>query len=188
MLQQQQNNEREMQGGFNLVCFLLNGHATCLTPFIRTDFGREALGLNGLCALIIILAYGSFANSGAMWVFLLLWILAMLQQRMKGIQNRNKGIAIHSRYNGYPWLSFKLFPRTKDETSARGVDGFLCIVAGALLSYVDPALGCFIGVGGFSLLFVEALIVELRKKRLQSMRDAEIEQRDLADHYRNGRF
>lgn len=188
MQQQQKNNELDMQGSFNLAYFLAHSHATCLTPFIRTDFGREALGMNGLCALILLLAYGSFTNSAAMWIFLLLWILALLRQRLKGIENRNKGIAIHSRYNGYPWLSFKLFPRTKDETSARGIDGFLCMGMGALLSYVDPPLGWFIGVGGFSLLFVEALIVELRKKRLQAMQDAEIEQRDLAEHYRRGRF
>ena len=61
-------------------------------------------------------------------------------------------------------------------------------MVGVLLSYVDPALGWFIGVGGVSLLFVEALTVELTKKRLQAMRDAEIEQRDLAEHYKQGRF
>lgn len=188
MQQQQKNNELDMQGSFNLLYFILLVLSTCLTPIIRTNFGREALGINALCALVVMLAYGSFTSSGAMWIFLLLWILALLAQRIKGIENRNKGMAIHSLYNGYPWLSFKLFPRTKDETSARGIDGFLCMGAGALLSYVDPALGWFIGAGGFSLLFVEALIVELRKKRLQAMQDSEIEQRDLAEHYRRGRF
>jgi hypothetical protein len=62
------------------------------------------------------------------------------------------------------------------------------MAVGLALAQVDPAVGWFIGVGGFSLLFVEALIVDLRKKRLEAMRDAEIEQRDLAAHYRNGRF
>ena len=188
MNQQQQNDKDEMQGAFNFVYVLLNGHASCLTPFLRTDFGKENFTYSGLAAFFIIIAYGSFANSEAMWFFFLLWLLAMLRQRIKGIQNRRIGVVVHSRYSGYPWLSWKMFPRIKDETNARGADGLICITVGGLLSYVDPALGWFIGVGGVSLLFVEALTVELTKKRLQAMRDAEIEQRDLAEHYRQGRF
>lgn len=188
MNQQHQTDDHDMRGAFNLTYGLLNSYASCLTPFLRTDFGKEALGLNGLAAGFLIMAWGSFANSEVMWIFFLLWILAMLKQRIKGIQNCRNGVVVHSRYNGYPWLSFKLFPRLKDETQARGADAWLCIIGGMTLTYLDPALGWFIGVGGFALLFVEAMIVELRKKRLEAMRDAEIEQRDLADHYRNGRF
>jgi hypothetical protein len=188
MNQQPQNDKQEMQGAFNLGTFLLNGHATCLTPFIRTAFGKEAIGFNGLAAFFIILLYGGLTNSYPMFIFLCVWMLAVLRQRIKQFQNWKNGVVTHSRYNGFSWLAFRLFPRIKDDATARGADGFICMTVGGLLTYVDPALGGFIGVGGISLLLVEALIGELRKKRLQAMRDAEIEQRDLAEHYRNGRF
>ncbi len=186
--QQQQSDKHDMQGTFNATYVLFNSHASCLTPFLRTQFGKEAFTHTGLMALVLMVTWGGLTNSYGMWVMVCLWIVAMLTQRMNGIQNRRNGVVVHSRYNGYPWLSFKLFPRIRDETNARGADGFLAIFTGIGLSYVDPALGWFIGVGGFSLLFVEALLVDLRKKRLEAMRDAEIEQRDLAEHYRQGRF
>jgi hypothetical protein len=188
MHQQQANERDDMQGAFNVVYLLLNGHASCVTPFFRKDFGKEAFTFSGMVAFILILAWGSFANSAGMWLFLQLWLFAMLMQRLKGIQNRMRGVVVHSRYNGYPWLSWKLFPWIKDQTNARGADGIISIALGIGLAQLDPAVGWFIGAAGFSLLFTEALIVELRKKRLQAMRDAEIEQRYLAEHYRNGHF
>jgi len=188
MNQQPQNDRHEMQGAFNLVFLLLSGHASCLTPFLRKDFGKEAMTRSGIVAFLLLIAWGSFANSAGMWLLLQLWLVAMLLQRLKGIQNRRRGVVVHSRYSGYPWLSWKLFPWMKDETTARGADGILCIGLGLALAQVDPGVGWFIGVGGLSLMFCEALIVDIRKKRLEAMGDAEIEQRDLADHYRNGRF
>jgi hypothetical protein len=188
MHQQQQNDRHEMQGAFNLVYLLFYGHASCLTPFLRKDFGKEAMTASGIVAFLLIIAWGSFSNSAGMWLLLQLWLCAMLWQRLKGIQNRKRGLIVHSRYNGYPWLSWKLFPWMKDETTARGADGLICMAVGVALAQVDPAVGWFIGVGGFSLLFVEALLVELRKKRLEAMRDAEIEQRSLVQHYRDGKF
>src|SRR5262245_47265373 len=99
MHQQQPNDRNDMQGAFNTVFLLLNGHASCLTPFLRKDFGKEAFTFSGIVAFILILAWGSFANSAGMWLLLQLWLCAMLLQRIKGIQNRRRGLVVHSRYN-----------------------------------------------------------------------------------------
>lgn len=189
MFQQQQHDKPEMQGGFNLVYLILHGFATSVTPFMRTDFGKEAFGINSFVALLLMIGFGSFGNSHAMWVFLLLWILAVLRQRVTQMLNRKKGLICHSRYQGYPWLAFKLFPRIKDEGNAKGAEAFFVMSLGALLGYcLDPALGWFLVMGGIGALCIEAFAVEVTKRRLQSMRDAEIEQRDLAERFRNGRF
>lgn len=187
--QQQQNDKREMQGGFNLAYFVLFGFATCVIPFTRTNTGKEAFGLNSFAALLLMIAFGSFANSQAIWVFLLLWVLAVLRQRVTQMQNHRKGFIVHSRYLGYPSLAFKLFPRIKDEGTAKGAEAFLVMSLGGLLGYgLDPALGWLVALGGIGCLCIESFAGEVRKRRLQSMRDAEIENRDLADHLRDGRF
>ena len=52
-----------------------------------------------------------------------------------------------------------------------------------LLTYVDPALGWYVMGGFFSILLSEGISAEIRKQRLQAMRDAEIENRQLAQEY-----
>lgn len=189
MIQQQQNDEREFKGGFNLAYVILHGFATSVTPFTRTHFGREAFGISSLVALLLIIGFGSFGNSAAMWVFLLLWILAVLRQRVTQMQDRKKGLIVHSRYQGYPWLGFKLFPRIRDEGNAKGAEAFLVISIGTLLGYsLDPALGWLLVMGGIGTLFIEAFAVEVMKRRVQAMRDCEIENRDLAERFRDGRY
>lgn len=189
MFQQQQNDRQDMKGGFNLVYVILHGFATSVTPFTRTGFGQEAFGINSLVALLLMIGFGSLGNSQAMWVFLWLWILAVLRQRVTQMQNRKKGIITHSRYQGYPWLAFKLFPRIKDEGNAKGAEAFLVMSVGCLLGYgLDPALGWFLALGGIGSLFIEAFAVEVMKRRVQAMRDCQIENQTIADHLRDGRF
>ncbi|MFN4261932.1 MAG: TraM recognition domain-containing protein [Gemmataceae bacterium] len=90
---------------------------------------------------------------------------------------------------GTPWLAFKLFPRIKDYGTAKGAEAFLVMAVGCLLGYgLDPALGWLLALGGIGCLCIEGFAAEVRKRRLQDMRDAEIEQRDLAERFRDGRF
>lgn len=176
-----------MAGSFNGLNALANAHALTCTVFIRTDFGREGIGLHGLVAGLMILAYGSFLNCYPMFPFFLLWMLAVICQRIRQLINWRRGVVLHSRYNGYPWLAKRLFPRMS-ELNARGVDAFLCLAIGGLLAQFNQPLGWFVMAGFVSILFSEAVMVEFNRRRLQAMRDAEIEQRYLAEQYKSGRF
>lgn len=188
--QQQQNDQTGMRGGFNLFYFLVNGHATACTLPMRTDYGREAIGFSGMAGFFMILVFGGLMNSYAMFIYLCLYLLFVFAHRLKQISNWTKGrFIVHSRYNGYPWLAFKLFPRIRTERNAKAAEAFLCLGVGWLLmTYVDQPLGWFIMAGFLSILFSEATVVEVQRRRLQAMRDAEIEQNALADAYREGRF
>jgi hypothetical protein len=176
-----------MAASFNGAAILANAHALTCTVFIRTDFGREGIGINGLIAMLLILGYGSFAHCYPMFIYFLLWVLAVICQRIKQFINWRRGVILHSQYNGYPWLSRRLFPRMS-ELNARGVDAFLCLAAGGLIAQFNQPLGWFVMAGFVSILFSEAVMVESTRKRLQAMRDAEIEQRYLAEQYKSGRF
>jgi hypothetical protein len=188
--QQQQNDKPDMRSAFSLAYVLANSHALTCTVFLRRDFGKEAIGIFGIVGLFMILIYGGLANSYAMYIYLLAFLLAVIGQRMQTFPNWRKGDIQHSRYNGTPVIAMKLFPKLK-EMDAKGVEGFLCLAIGWLLTHVDPALGWYVMGGFFSILLSEGISAEIRRQRLQAMRDAEIENTDLArdyEQFRNKRF
>lgn len=186
--QQQQGGRPGMGDSFNALYFAANCFALCFTPFLRRDLGRNAIGVAGLGAGILILFWGSYSHTIALWWYFLAWLIALIGQRLRTFQNTLKGIVPHSRYPGYPHLAFRLVPRIKSEANARAVEAFLLLGIGGLIAMFDKPFGAFLMTGFPSLLFLEAVSVEFTRSQLQQMRDAEIAQRDLAERYRNGRF
>ncbi len=176
-----------MAGSFHGANVFANAHALTCTVFLRTDFGREGIGLHGLIAAVMILGYGCFMQCLAMFPFFAVWFLAVIWQRTRQWANDRRGVIVHSRYNGYPWLSKRLFPRMS-ELNAKGVDAFLCFAIGGVIAQFDKPFGWFVMAGFLSIMFSEAVMVEATKRRLQAMRDAEMEQRYLAEQYKSGRF
>lgn len=186
--QQNQPGDRiTMAGSLNGLYLLAHAHSLSFTVFLRTDFGSEGIGICGIATIAMILGWGAYANCYPMFIFFLLWLAALIVQRIRTFSNWRRGYAIHSRYNGTPWLSRRLFPRVS-ELNARGVDAFICFAVGGLMAQFNQPLGLYIMAGFFSVMFTEAIMVETNRRRLRQMRDAEIEQRYLAETYKSGRF
>lgn len=182
--QQQNEFEKDMRAVTNFVSILFNGHAITLTPFFRTNFGKEAIGLRGLVGFALIFLYGGFAGCPAMIGFFWVWLGAVIIQRFKQLRNWRNGIPIHSFYNGYPWLAYRLFPWIKDEHNAKAAEGFLCAVIGAGIMPFDFLLGIYVMLGAISIIGSQSMIVGAYQKRIQAMADAEIENRYVAEEYR----
>lgn len=176
-----------MANTFNGAFMLAHAHALTCTVFLRTDFGKEGIGIAGLLSIFLILGWGSVSNSLPMLGFFALWLVAVICQRIKQLINWQRGAVIHSYYNGYPRLSKRLFPRMS-ELNAKGADAFICLIVGGLLTQFDKPLGWFIMAGFVSIMFTEGMMVEATRRQLQQMRDAEIEQRTLAELYKRGKF
>jgi hypothetical protein len=192
-MMKQQNQEQgfgrpSMNQSFGALYFAANCFALCFTPFLRRDFGRNAIGIAGLGAGGLILLWGSYSNTPALWWYFIAWLLALIGCRVRTFQNSIKGTALHSYYDGYPWLAFKLFPRMKSESNARAAEAFLLLAIGGLVAMVSKPFGGFICCGFPAILFLEAVRVEFTRSELRAMRDAEIAQRQLAEQYREGRF
>lgn len=163
------------------VCHI---HATALAVFMRRDFGREALGMNAFFAMLLILGFYSVTADRAVFVFFGCWLVAQITQRVLTFRLVRSGAIFHSRYAGYPWLAMKVpFVR---ESAARGlIEPMLCLVAGALLCPVSENLGGFVMLGFLTFLIRNAIEMEIVRKRVEQMHDAEIEQRYLASRFRN---
>ncbi|HEY4309149.1 MAG TPA: hypothetical protein VGN12_06825 [Pirellulales bacterium] len=182
-MQPQSNNGPDIRGGFHWLYLLVSGHATCMTVFTRHSFGVEALGANGLAALGVIFAYLCYSNSPAVFLFGEVWFVALALQRIVTFIRVRFGWRAHSRYEGYPWLGF-LVPFVRREDTAKIWEAFVCFPLGSYLCQFDQAVGHFVFLGFFSLLFKTAINSEIRRKRLQNMRDAEIEMQQLLDRFK----
>lgn len=176
-----------MEGGINATNVLVNAHASTVTPFFRTDFGSEGLGMPGLIGVFMILGWGCHFNCYPMFIYFVVWMGVLLCQRVKTFINWRRGMMIHSRYNGYPWIIRRCFPRLS-ELNAKAVEAFACFGIGGLIAQFIPPLGWYLMLGLPSILISEAIIVETTKRRLQAMRDAAIEQEYLNEMYKRGKF
>jgi hypothetical protein len=173
-----------VNGLFYLACCV----SQCFTVFLRRDFGAKAFGLPTIIAGGIILLYGSMMHCQEMWIYFWIWVLALVAQRIKQFQNWQNGVVLHSLYQGDSWLAHKLFPRIKSDSNAKGVEAFILLTVGGLLTTISPHLGWFVCLGFPAILFAEAVVVDVTRQRLQARRDAEIEQAYFEERYKSGKF
>ena len=174
-------------GNFNSMVTFAYAIALAFLPFTRRNTGKEWMGRAGLLTFFLILGYASFTNSEWMFAFFIMWLAALISQRSGQYRNWKNGEVIHSQYAGDPWLSSKLFPFLSDG-NARAMDGFLCLILGGVIVQFDKPVGWSFIAGFFSIMLVEGVAVQATRRKLQAMRDAEIEQRYLARRYKEGRF
>jgi len=171
-----------MKDSFSILYILAKGHAFCFLPFFRRNFGSEALGWSGLTAFILMLVVGSFAQIPEMMGFICLWMVVMLGQRASTMRAMRRGVVRHSRYEGD--VDTKL---CKDRSKVKFViEPLVCALAGVCieLSGISHGLAVFVGMGIVSLSVVASIDRQLVHKRLQAMRDAAIEQSNLAAMFR----
>ena len=186
--QQQQGGGLGVGGVVNLLYVLVSGHATCVTPFVRRNFGSEALGRNGAVAMFIIVFYMAvYPRHGALLDFGGLWLLMLILQRLKTGWLMRKGVALHSQEVGHPWLGF-IIPAVKQYETACIIEFFVLLGFGIWLSNYDAALSRLVVVSSVCLVVKSAIEQDIVRKRLRGMRDAEIEQRAMLDRYRRGDF
>lgn len=183
----QQGNESGLsrKDSFNALYGLAKGHSMCFLPFVRKNFGSEALGRPGAIALVILVAVGGLGRIPEMWPFLGFWILAMLCQRASSERAKRQGVVRHSRYEGD--VDEQMVKRFGSRTAVKQVvEPLLCLLVGVGIETagLSHGLAVFIGSGAVSLALVAMIDRQLDNKRVQAMRDAAIEQSYLAARYR----
>jgi hypothetical protein len=167
---------------FNIVYVLAKAHAMCFLPFLRKNFGSEALGWFGLCAFVFMLVVGSFARIPEMWPFLGLWMLFVVFHRVSTIRAVRRRVIRHSRYEGDVDTRLIKSPTIVKQV----VEPLVCVFAGVCLEAygTSHSFALFVGWGCLSLALVALIDRQLDNKRLAAMRDAAIEQQYLAARYR----
>jgi hypothetical protein len=176
-----------MRTGVNVLHLVVETHAAAVTPFLRRGMGVNYPGVFGLLALVMIPLYAAATHDPLMITFLWVWLGAIIVRRAEAVQLARRGRVVHSRYNGWPWFSVKL-PFVKTESAAKVADAMVCLVVGVLLCQWSIALGRFVMLGCVSLGMQRAIQGQVNSMRVRQMRDAAIEQRQLAEWYREQRI
>jgi hypothetical protein len=177
-----------IRGVINLLYLVVSGHATCVTPFVRRNFGSEALGRNGAIALIILVVYmvaypthRALVNLGG------LWFLMVILQRLKTGRLLRKGFVVHSRFDGEPFLGF-IVPFVTRYQTASFIEFLALLIFGIWIASIDAALSRLVVVSAVCLVIKMTIEEEIVRKRLRAMRNAEVEQRSIVERYRRGDF
>jgi hypothetical protein len=163
-----------------LLYFLCNVHCTTFTVFLHYGFGSEALGFPGLFALILI--FFSMAGDPLMAYWLMAFFVAMVIQRIITVTFLGRGYELHSMDSGRPLLT-KLLP-FMTVNHALVFEGICLFIAGAVVADQSPFIGKFLMLGFVSLFIRTAIEESIYKRRLQRMKDAELEQRWLSEQFR----
>ncbi|MBX9787852.1 MAG: hypothetical protein K2Y37_02965 [Pirellulales bacterium] len=194
MFHQQRHHDGQEFGGwdfrtkFNLAYLVVSGFTTCFTVFLRHRFGREALGLRAVIGILAMVVYmATYPESAAMSGYFFLWWIALVLQRLGHFVRRTKGIVLHSRFEGEPWIG-ALLPPALREGGAKFLEVVLCVLVAAMLQGDDMALANFMFLGAASLTVKAVIDGRADYRRVAQMRDAEIEQRAMLDRWRGGRF
>lgn len=179
-------------GGRDAVGWLkriADGGAMAFVPLTRTRFGEEGIGVaGGVGCLMILLAVGT-TGSLPLLAYFVVWLLAVIRQRIKTVKLVRQGWVEHSRYTGWPWLIFRLSPFIKNELAAKQVgEPLLCLLIGIVLAEVPGCepLALFILFCGACIFVSTGIDIHIDRMRLRRMRDMEIEQRQMAEWHRNG--
>jgi hypothetical protein len=183
---QQQSGGLRPEDAFGLLYNLANTHKSAIAVMLRRDFGSEALSWNAFFAMILIfMCYAITADKG-MLAYLGIWFVCQVMQRARTARLLSGGAVIHSRYAGYPYMAMQM-PFVRSLSTATGfVEPMMCLVGGAMLCSVSQALGVFIMIGFMSFIVCNGIEKEIRRKRLERMRDAEIEQRWYSHAHKYG--
>lgn len=163
-----------------LLYFLCNVHCTTFTVFLHYGFGSEALGFPGLGALILIIL--CMASDARMLYWLMAFLVALIIQRIFTFAYLGRGYALHSMDPGLPLLS-KVLPFVSVK-SAIVMEAVLCLVTGGFMFDVSPFIGKYLMWGCITLIVRTAIEVSVINRRMQRLRDQELEARWLAERFR----
>jgi len=174
----QNQNEANGQSGtpdfFAILYFVANVLATSVAVFIRRNFGREALGLNSLGAVLVLYTLSASEGPGFL-VFVAAFIVAQVWRRIETFRLIRRGAVIHSRYPGYPYWAMKV-PFVKSEKVAMElVEPVMCFTVGLLLCPISVGLGGYLVVCGIGFIVRNCIDDALDRKRIERMQDATIE-------------
>lgn len=164
-----------------VLYFLCNVHCTTFTVFLHYGFGSEALGFPGLGALVLI--FICMAADPLMMLWLMAFLVALVIQRIITCRLLARGVELHSLDGGLPLL-MKLLPFIKKRNTALVMEVLLCFGGGVALLSVSDFIGKFVIVGGISLWLREAIRNSICNRRVQRMRDQEMEARWLSERFR----
>jgi len=155
------------------------------------SFGERYLGLQSGAALLLLFFWPAFCepfhDPTPMFIYAGLYVIACMRIRLKTFaRQRRGGPQPHSRYNGTPDLG-RWFRRMEEVKVKCKVEPVLVFVLGALAGIFNGPLAGFLMLASLGLLISSGFAAGYEQRRVTDMNDAYLEQRNVADGFRDMR-
>jgi len=168
-----------------LVEGLARSTALSVEAFLHRGFGGSYIG-SGLAAFLVMYVFSTFfqgENLGPMAVFAglygILWLIACINALIRRWRKMER---VHSRYGGRPHLC-RLLPGWQ-EIHVKMVEAVLVLGIGFVIHLLNRPLGDYMMMAGVLVLVRGYFVASALRNRAVELNDAVIEQREIADHFR----
>ena len=170
-----------VRDSFSVLMWLVATHAACLSPFLRRRMGYASLAWTAPLAMFVAMPLiGGLSGRLDMFVYEFAWLLAVIYQRIKADKGR------HSKDAGDPALAMRLLrcgPRL-----GYAAEPFIALFAGLAIYQVSEVVGLFVMAGVASLGADYLMDMAAQAARRVRLRDTAIEQRLIAEDFKNDRW
>lgn len=176
----------DAQNAATILLLVAQSLASPVEVFLRTRFGRRYFGVPaaiGLFAVPMWMLFWPREDPTPILAFWLLYLVMQIRARVESIVLAAKSEPCHTRYNGYPRLA-RFFKRTDERKIKAGAEPMLVIITGICMLAVSKPLGSYLITAGVCLSLVASVIESVERNRALSMRDAWIEQEQMAARFR----
>jgi hypothetical protein len=170
----------------NFAAGLAGVFAVMTEVFAHRWFGHRYLAGKAVAALLVIPVFGvlcfPYNSQFGLTLFWCFYLLALLKAQGEAKRLRAQGVAIHSRYNGWP-KKLKVGASEAQERRVKSVEEPMVVAVMGTLVYLffDQPLGGLLMVSGCSLAFTNTLCRIKTERQDDDMRDAMLEQEMMAE-------
>lgn len=173
----------------NVFVFVARMFAAPLEAILRRRFGYRYFGMQALMAVVLMpfwmIAWPGHSRIGLM-LFWWLTIVRFIRIRIESMRLLRNGVAIHTRYNGWPKLA-SVFKRSTESAIKAKWEPLFCFILGWVLMSVSEPLGSLVLVSTVALVLVHSTIDAVETARVMELNDAWIEQQRIAERFREVR-
>jgi hypothetical protein len=174
---------------FNIGFTIFLAHQRALTVPLRSRYGKEALGIPCVLALVLMFLWVMATHDPFMWLWIGFWCLCFGIRRLQSVWLAAQGADLHSQYDGWPhetvrFVGSERLAKLVVEPLLFGGLGYGLWWLYDLYGLPPHGLPYFFLLGLASLPFVEAVKGKVWERRVQAMRDARLEQDMVMDAYR----
>lgn len=187
MAKQEQNWPEELKRNVNIAFWLAQIVQRCFVVLTRNKFGAQALGLPCLFAFILMWVWYALTQDLLLLAWIGLWLCCYAKRRFEA--GRIEGHVV-SDYDGFPFDAIRYCG--SELTAKRVVEPIMLAIVGFIAFKVYESQGWnykglpyFFMAGAVSVSFVASVQQRIWQRKLQAMRDGQMENDMLVRHYRD---
>jgi hypothetical protein len=154
--------------------------------FLHTRMGERYADVQALAVFVLVPVFAAMwpgHDPGPLLMFLLLYMVMCLRNRVEGLASRRRPPGSHSRYTGLPRLLHR-FPKHSEASFKLWVEPALVLLFGGAIAIVSAPLGTYLMAAAVGLFISVLASAAVDRQLLLDLNDLVIEQQQRAERFR----